>query len=132
MELAEEDERLKALLQEKQTVAERLESLKPRLAATRAALNVSEARYAKRLKSLYLFGPEASAALLASAGDFQQAVSRSQNLTMLLEHEKNDLDKLVGQRKRLDRLGRAFDFSAGPKWKTWWPEPGSTKRAWRH
>ena len=109
-ELAEEDGRLKVLRGEQKAVAERLESLPPRLAVGKAALKISEERYAQRLKALYLFGPEASAALLASARDFNQAVSRSQNLTILLEKEKRDLDKLVRQRKELDRLNRRLIF----------------------
>ena len=109
------DRRLKVLEEEKQEVARRLESLPPRLAATRAALGISERRYATRLRALYLFGPEASAALLASSRNFHQAVSRSQNLTIILENEKNDLDRLVRQRKRLDRLGRRLIFRQAEK-----------------
>ena len=110
IEIASADQRLAALETEKLAVATRLEALSPRLYATKAALGVSEERYAKRLKALYLFGPEASSALLASARDFQQAVSRSQNLTIILENEKRDLDRLERQRRELGRLERRLIF----------------------
>ncbi len=68
----------------------------------------SRARLGPRLRAWYLFGPEASEALLASAADFREALARSQAFTDLLTADQRRLTRLLAQKRELSALREGF------------------------
>jgi septal ring factor EnvC (AmiA/AmiB activator) len=61
-------------------------------------------RYHRQLRALYLFGPEASMAFLASAGDFHDALTRAQALYSLLVRQQRDYQELQVHLARLHEV----------------------------
>ncbi|MGD8564292.1 MAG: peptidoglycan DD-metalloendopeptidase family protein [Desulfarculaceae bacterium] len=82
------------LAQETQKTRTQLSQTKARVQELSAGLEHARLSYAKRLRALYLHGPEASIYLLASAPDFNDALRRSQRLTFVLQTDKKGLDSL--------------------------------------
>lgn len=70
-------------------------------AALGAKIKGLTSRYKRRLRALYLYGPDASGALLASAGDFAGVLFRSQALTRLARADRKSLAQIRASRQKL-------------------------------
>lgn len=94
LELQRRRARLEALMQE---IGRQRAELEPRVAAREAA-------YGRRLRALYLLGPEARDWVWASAGDARDALVRTDALTRLLAAQHADLEDIRRRRLRLASL----------------------------
>lgn len=83
---------------------QRLAAVEMQMGGMARLLEKQEADYNKRLKALYLYGPDASAALLATSQDFADAISRAQALDRLLTLDRLRLDALNQRRAELAAL----------------------------
>lgn len=82
------------LERERKGMAQRLAGLKEQVADTAARLDKRRELFQRSLRSLYLWGPEASAWLLSSSQGFHDALTRSQAFTGLLKSLKGRLEKM--------------------------------------
>lgn len=83
---------------------QRLAAVEMQMSGMARLLEKQEADYNKRLKALYLHGPDASAALLATSQDFADAISRAQALDRILTLDRIRLDALNQRRTELAAL----------------------------
>lgn len=67
-------------------------------------------RFGRRLRAMYLHGPEVSQHLLASAQSFDEALRRAKWLHLLLEADRAQLAGLTAQRRRLASLRSELAF----------------------
>ena len=91
----------KKLENERRGMSSRLSALKAQVDDTAARLDERRDLFQRSLRSLYLWGPEASAWLLSSAQNFHDALTRSQALTALLKSLKKRLEKLQKHQSEL-------------------------------
>lgn len=108
-ELAAGRQRARQLEQEKQRTARELAQVKRRIAELTPRVQQLRQRYHHRLRALYLFGPDASQALWATAADFQQALASRQALTLVLAHDHQRLQHLRRQVGRLAALQKGLE-----------------------
>jgi septal ring factor EnvC (AmiA/AmiB activator) len=83
---------------------QRLRAVELQLSGMARLLDKQEANYHKRLRALYLYGPDASAALLATSQDFSDALSRAQALDRILAMDLRRLEALNQRRAELAAL----------------------------
>ena len=83
---------------------QRLTAVEMQMSGMARLLEKQEADYNKRLKALYLYGPDASAALLATSQDFADAISRARALDRILTLDRLRLDALNQRRTELAAL----------------------------
>ncbi len=87
---AEVSDRLPEVRQQQEEMAPRVEALRR--------------RYHRHLRALYLFGPDLSLSLWASATDFHDVLTRTAALTRLLDHEQKARKELMAQSAALADL----------------------------
>lgn len=80
---------------------QRLKAVEMQLGGMARLLAKQEAVYYKRLKVLYLHGPDVSSALWATSQDFADALSRAQALDRILALDRRRLDALNQRRAEL-------------------------------
>ena len=95
---------LKQLEQKEAETAGRLLEVKPNLTRLSDEVDHGEKELAKRLRVLYLYGPDLSWWRLASARDFHDALTRSVALTRLAQNEKRHIVELNERRQKLSAL----------------------------
>ncbi len=83
---------------------QRLTAVEIQLRGMARLLEKQEASYHKRLRVLYLHGPDASAALWATSQDFSDALFRAQALDRILAMDRRRLDALNQRRAELATL----------------------------
>jgi len=108
-ELAAGRQRARQLEQEKQRTTRELAQVKRRVAELTPLVQRLRRRYQRRLRALYLFGPDASQALWAASADFQQALSNRQALTLVLANDHRRLQQLRRQVGRLAALQKGLE-----------------------
>lgn len=104
LRLAESRQRLATLKAGQKLAGEELARVRLRADEQAGVHERLLAGYKKRLRALYLYGPDASKALMASAQDFRDALARSQALTHLASMERRRLDDLSRARRQLNAL----------------------------
>jgi len=93
-----------ALARQAEVTRRKLTAVRVQLAGLDALARQAERGYRRRLRALYLYGPEASRHLWATAADFRDALTRRQALTRLLEADTRRLRALRRRRAELARL----------------------------
>lgn len=83
---------------------QRLAAVEMQLSGMARLLEKQEASYHKRLRALYIYGPDASAALLATSQDFSDALTRAQALDRILAMDQRRLQALNRRRAELAAL----------------------------
>ncbi len=102
--LARAEAELRELAEKERLVARRLRDTRDQARELARRIQEQARRYRSRLRALYLFGPEASLTLLAGSRDFQDAITRSRALTLILEADHRRLQDLQAQRRRAAAL----------------------------
>ncbi len=85
-------------------LAQRLEAVELQLRGLARLVQEQEAGFHQRLRALYLYGPDVSAALWATSQDFADALQRTQALDRLLAADRRRLDALNQRRSELAAL----------------------------
>ena len=98
--LARAETELAGLAQKERLTARQLARTRAQARELARLIHEQEKRYRARLRALYLFGPEASLTLLAGSRDFQDAITRSRALTLILQADHRHLQELKRQRRR--------------------------------
>lgn len=83
---------------------QRLKAVEMQLGGMARLFKRQETSYHKRLRALYLYGPDASAALLATSQDFSEALTRAQALDRILAMDQRRLHALNQRRAELAAL----------------------------
>jgi septal ring factor EnvC (AmiA/AmiB activator) len=83
---------------------QRLTAVEMQLSGMARLLEKQETSYRKRLRALYIYGPDASAALLATSQDFSDALTRAQALDRILAMDQRRLQALNQRRAELAAL----------------------------
>ncbi len=104
LEMAQAEEESRQLGRQAREIAERLPEVRQEVRELAPQVRRLRALYARHLRALYLFGPEASQSLLASAVDFHDVLARSQAFTWLLEADHRHLERLAERSRRLGEL----------------------------
>jgi septal ring factor EnvC (AmiA/AmiB activator) len=83
---------------------QRLTAVEMQQAGMAHLLSRQEETYEKRLRALYLYGPDVSATLWATSQDFSDALHRAQALDRILAQDRRRLDALSRRRVQLAAL----------------------------
>jgi len=100
----EAQERAHALESQAPQLSQRTRAVELQLVGLARLVKEQEEQYGQRLRALYLFGPDASAALWATSQDFSDALGRAQALDRLLAADRRRLDALNQRRAQLAEL----------------------------
>jgi septal ring factor EnvC (AmiA/AmiB activator) len=104
MDMAQAEQESQQLTAQERDIAARLPEVRREVRDLAPQVRLLRAQHARHLRTLYLFGPEASQSLLASAVDFHDVLTRSQAFTWLLEADQRRLEELTARSRQLNEL----------------------------